>query len=121
MPDEHHHRPDRLAADTGPRLAPLCEDDWDPLTRELLAPIPRDADGRLAHVFTTLVRHPGLFERFLPFGSYLLSEGRLPDRTPRGGRRPTPVCCEPPTNCTGTHACPRPPGPNSPPTTTRHS
>ncbi|MEV6291464.1 carboxymuconolactone decarboxylase family protein [Streptomyces sp. NPDC051896] len=81
MPDEHHHRPDRLAADTGPRLAPLYEDDWDPLTRELLAPIPRDADGHLAHVFTTLVRHPGLFERFLPFGSYLLSEGRLPDRT----------------------------------------
>ncbi|MFD5798133.1 carboxymuconolactone decarboxylase family protein [Streptomyces diastatochromogenes] len=164
MTDEHHHRPDHAAADTGPRLAPLPEDDWDPSTRELLAPIPRDADGQLANVFTTLVRHPGLFRHFLPFGSHLLRDGRLPDRTrellilrtacntragyewgrhvplaraagvtdeeirrvapartPRGGRRPTPVCCVPPTNCTGRHGCRRPRGPRSPPTTTRHN
>ncbi|MGW4562559.1 carboxymuconolactone decarboxylase family protein [Streptomyces sp. NPDC004561] len=81
MSDEHHHRPDRAAADTGPRLAPLPEDDWDPATRELLAAVPRDADGHLARVFTTLVRHPGLFQHFLPFGSHLLRDGRLPDRT----------------------------------------
>ncbi|MFI6660555.1 carboxymuconolactone decarboxylase family protein [Streptomyces sp. NPDC050523] len=80
MTDEHHHRPDR-ATDSGPRLAPLPEDGWDPSTRELLAPIPRDADGHVANVFTTLVRHPELFRYFLPFGSHLLRDGRLPDRT----------------------------------------
>ncbi|MEU6589997.1 carboxymuconolactone decarboxylase family protein [Streptomyces sp. NPDC046881] len=72
MTDEHPHRP---------RLAPLPEDGWDPSARELLAPIPRDADGRLPHVFTTLVRHPGLFRHFLPFGTHLLRHGRLAGRT----------------------------------------
>ncbi|MGW3355226.1 carboxymuconolactone decarboxylase family protein [Streptomyces bungoensis] len=81
MTDEHHDRPHRAAVDIGPRLAPLPEDGWDPCTRELLAPIPRDTDGTLAHVFTTLVRHPGLFRHFLPFGSHLLRDGRLPDRS----------------------------------------
>ncbi|MFF7972460.1 carboxymuconolactone decarboxylase family protein [Streptomyces sp. NPDC007905] len=81
MTDEHHQRPGRAAAETRPRLAPLPEDGWDPSTRELLAPIPRDADGHLPNVFTTLVRHPGLFRHFLPFGSHLLRDGRLPDRT----------------------------------------
>ncbi|GGW42445.1 carboxymuconolactone decarboxylase [Streptomyces lucensis JCM 4490] len=81
MTDEHHHRPRHPAPDTGPRLAPLPEGDWDSSTRELLAPIPRDADGRVANVFTTLVRHPGLFRHFLPFGSHLLRDGLLPDRT----------------------------------------
>ncbi|MGW7821450.1 carboxymuconolactone decarboxylase family protein [Streptomyces puniciscabiei] len=81
MTDEPHHRPHPAADDTGPRLAPLPEDEWDPSTRELLAAIPRDADGRLANVFTTLVRHPGLFRHFLPFGSHLLRDGSLPGRT----------------------------------------
>ncbi|MEU6557051.1 carboxymuconolactone decarboxylase family protein [Streptomyces sp. NPDC046915] len=81
MTDEHHHRPDRAADDAGPRLAPLPEDGWDPSTRELLSPVPRDADGRLANIITTMVRHPGLFQHFLPFGSHLLRDGRLPDRT----------------------------------------
>ncbi|WP_251092206.1 carboxymuconolactone decarboxylase family protein [Streptomyces sp. Caat 7-52] len=81
MTDEHRHRPRRAADDTGPRIPPLPEDDWDPSTRDLLAAIPRDADGHLADVFTTLARHPGLFRHFLPFGSYLLREGRLPART----------------------------------------
>ncbi|WP_142145260.1 carboxymuconolactone decarboxylase family protein [Streptomyces sp. SLBN-31] len=47
----------------------------------MLALIPRDADGRLTNVFTTLVRHPDLFRHFLPFGSHLLRDGRLPSRT----------------------------------------
>jgi alkylhydroperoxidase family enzyme len=80
MTDEHHHLSPRTP-DTGPRLAPLPEDGWDQSTRELLAPVPRDADGHVANVFTTLVRHPGLFRHFLPFGSHLLRDGRLPDRT----------------------------------------
>ncbi|MGW3208952.1 carboxymuconolactone decarboxylase family protein [Streptomyces sp. NPDC001135] len=81
MTDEHHHRFRDAATDTGPRLAPLPEDGWDAPTRELLAPIARDADGRVPRVFTTLVRHPGLFRHFLPFGSHLLRDGRLPGRT----------------------------------------
>ncbi|GGU98894.1 carboxymuconolactone decarboxylase [Streptomyces filipinensis] len=80
MTHEHHQRP-HPATDAGPRLSPLAEDGWDPATRELLAPVPRDADGRPANVFTTLVRHPGLFRHFLPFGSHLLRDGRLADRT----------------------------------------
>lgn len=81
MTDEHRHRAQRPAADTGPRLAPLPEEAWDPFTRELLAPVPRDADGQVANVFATLVRHPGLFRHFLPFGGHLLRDGRLPGRT----------------------------------------
>ncbi|MEU8031274.1 carboxymuconolactone decarboxylase family protein [Streptomyces sp. NPDC049099] len=81
MTDEHHHSFHRTVPGTGPRLGPLPEADWDPATRELLAPVPRDADGHLPNVFTTLVRHPGLFRHFLPFGSHLLRDGRLPDRT----------------------------------------
>ncbi|WEO93385.1 carboxymuconolactone decarboxylase family protein [Streptomyces sp. FXJ1.172] len=80
MTHEYVQRP-HGAAGTGPRLAPLPEDDWDPFARELLAPIPRDTDGRLANVFTTLVRHPGLVRHFLSFGSHLLRDGLLPDRT----------------------------------------
>src|SRR3954471_5197848 len=68
------------AAGAGPRLTPLAEDDWDSRTRQLLSPISRDADGRVPNVFTTLVRHPDLYERFMPFGSYLLRSGRLPGR-----------------------------------------
>ncbi|MET9760462.1 carboxymuconolactone decarboxylase family protein [Streptomyces sp. NPDC006372] len=81
MTDEQQHSPYGAAPDTGPRLAPLPEKDWDPSARELLALIPRDADGHLPNVFTTLVRHPGLFRHFLPFGSHLLRDGRLPHRT----------------------------------------
>ncbi|MFD8543331.1 carboxymuconolactone decarboxylase family protein [Streptomyces sp. NPDC059649] len=68
------------SAEAGPRLAPLAEDDWDSRTRQLLSLISRDADGRVPNVFTTLVRHPDLYERFMPFGSYLLRSGRLPGR-----------------------------------------
>ncbi|MCQ4045284.1 SDR family oxidoreductase [Streptantibioticus rubrisoli] len=80
MPDGHN-RPRGAAVDTTPRLTPLPEDGWAPSTRELLTPIARDRDGRVANVFTTLVRHPELFRRFLPFGGYLLRDGRLPART----------------------------------------
>ncbi|MEU9497546.1 carboxymuconolactone decarboxylase family protein [Streptomyces sp. NPDC048196] len=63
-----------------PRLAPLAENDWDSRTRQLLSPVARDAGGRVPNVFTTLVRHPDLYERFMPFGGYLLRSGRLPGR-----------------------------------------
>src|SRR5690606_7431018 len=47
-------------------------------TRELLAQTGGPAAGA-THIFTTLVRHPGLFRRWLPFGGKLLA-GKLPAR-----------------------------------------
>ncbi|MBZ9643991.1 carboxymuconolactone decarboxylase family protein [Streptomyces sp. PSKA30] len=46
----------------------------------MLAVAPRDPGGRVPNIFTTLVRHPDLYEQFLPFGGQLLRKGRLPER-----------------------------------------
>jgi 4-carboxymuconolactone decarboxylase len=72
-PDEN--APWRPAA---PRLAPLAEDEQDDQARELLDQAGGPASGA-THIFTTLVRHPGLFRRWLPFGGKLLA-GKLPAR-----------------------------------------
>ncbi|MEU0900109.1 carboxymuconolactone decarboxylase family protein [Streptomyces massasporeus] len=69
---------DEDARPTRPRLKPLPEDQWDPRTRELLAVAPRDPGGGVPNIFTTLVRHPDLYEQFMPFGGRLLGGGRLP-------------------------------------------
>ncbi|KAB1141019.1 carboxymuconolactone decarboxylase family protein [Streptomyces luteolifulvus] len=68
------------ATGAGPRLTPLAEDRWDTRIRHLLALAPRDPGGRVPNIFTTLVRHPDLYERFMPFGAHLLRSGRLPGR-----------------------------------------
>ncbi len=67
------------APQTSPRLTPLPEDQWDARTRELLAIAPHDPGGRIPNIFTTLVRHPALYEQFMPFGGQLLFQGRLPE------------------------------------------
>jgi alkylhydroperoxidase family enzyme len=65
------------ARPTTPRIAPLSVDEQDEQARELLAGV---ADGLDAsNIFATLVRHPGLFRRWLPFGGKLLA-GKLPAR-----------------------------------------
>ncbi|SMQ21250.1 Alkylhydroperoxidase family enzyme, contains CxxC motif [Streptomyces sp. Ag82_O1-12] len=69
---------DEDARPTRPRLKPLTEEQWDPRTRELLAVAPHDPGGGVPNIFTTLVRHPDLYEQFLPFGGQLLGSGRLP-------------------------------------------
>ncbi|MEU1914484.1 carboxymuconolactone decarboxylase family protein [Streptomyces massasporeus] len=69
---------DEDARPTRPRLMPLPEEEWDPRTRELLAVAPHDPGGGVPNIFTTLVRHPDLYEQFLPFGGQLLGRGRLP-------------------------------------------
>ncbi|MFJ4280362.1 carboxymuconolactone decarboxylase family protein [Streptomyces massasporeus] len=69
---------DEDARPTRPRLTPLPEEQWDPRTRELLAVAPHDPGGGVPNIFTTLVRHPDLYEQFLPFGGQLLAGGRLP-------------------------------------------
>ncbi len=62
-----------------PRLTPLTESQWDEKQGELLTPY-KNSDGKIMNVFTTVVRHPGLFERFMPFASYVIQEQTLPAR-----------------------------------------
>jgi alkylhydroperoxidase family enzyme len=60
------------------RIAPLTPDEHDEQTRELLGTA--GAPGSPAsNIFTTLVRHPGLFRKWLPFGGKLLA-GKIPAR-----------------------------------------
>jgi len=61
-----------------PRIPPLADADRDDQARELLAHAGGPASGAV-NIFTTLVRHPGLFRRWLPFGGKLLA-GRIPAR-----------------------------------------
>lgn len=58
---------------SAPRIPPLPESEWDDDVRSLL-------DGRAINIFTTLVRHPGLYRRWLPFAGKLLMRGRLEAR-----------------------------------------
>lgn len=63
---------------SGPRIAPLSPDERDAQARELLGDA--GAPGSPAsNIFTTLVRHPGLFRKWLPFGGKLLA-GKLSGR-----------------------------------------
>jgi 4-carboxymuconolactone decarboxylase len=62
-----------------PRLAPLTESQWDEKQTGLLTPYER-SDGSVLNVLTTISRHPGLFERFMPFVLYVLQEQTLPAR-----------------------------------------
>ncbi len=63
---------------TTPRLAPLGRDEQDDRMRELLSQL-TVGDGDAVNIFTTLVRHPGLFEKWVRFGGKLLA-GKLPAR-----------------------------------------
>ena len=59
-----------------PRIPPVADTERDPETTELLGTVGMPA-GPAAHIFTTLVRHPGLFRRWMPFAGKLLA-GKLP-------------------------------------------
>ena len=62
------------------RLEPLDEADLTTEQRTLLEGIGGVAsEAGAANIFKTLVRHPGLFRRWLPFGGKLLA-GKLPAR-----------------------------------------
>ena len=61
-----------------PRLAPAATADLDGPAQELLAGANRPGSAA-TNIFATLVRHPGLFRRWLPFGGKLLA-GKLPAR-----------------------------------------
>ena len=61
-----------------PRIAPIPPDEQDDQVKELLGAAA--APGATAsNIFATLVRHPGLFRRWLPFGGKMLA-GKLPSR-----------------------------------------
>ncbi|HZU60172.1 MAG TPA: carboxymuconolactone decarboxylase family protein, partial [Solirubrobacteraceae bacterium] len=55
-----------------------AESEQDEQARELLRGV-KVNDAPASNIFATLVRHPGLFRRWLPFGGKLLA-GRLPAR-----------------------------------------
>jgi 4-carboxymuconolactone decarboxylase len=61
-----------------PRVSPIPADELDEQARELLGGAAAP-NATAANIFTTLVRHPGLFRRWLPFGGKLLA-GKLPAR-----------------------------------------
>jgi 4-carboxymuconolactone decarboxylase len=61
-----------------PRLAPAVAAELDGPAQELLSGATRPGSPA-TNIFATLVRHPGLFRRWLPFGGKLLA-GKLPAR-----------------------------------------
>jgi 4-carboxymuconolactone decarboxylase len=67
-----------MSKPSSPRITPLPPDERDAQANELLGAA--GAPGSPAsNIFTTLVRHPGLFRKWLPFGGKLLA-GKLPGR-----------------------------------------
>ncbi len=62
---------------TAPRIPPTTEADRTDEQRELLEMVGLNA---AFNIFTTLVRNPGLFRRWLPFSGKLLMAGRIPAR-----------------------------------------
>jgi alkylhydroperoxidase family enzyme len=67
-----------VSGTSGPRIPPLPASEQDEQQRELLSGV-RVTDAPASNIFATLVRHPGLFRRWLPFGGKLLA-GKLPAR-----------------------------------------
>ncbi len=68
----------QVSGTSRPRIAPLPAAEQDEQQRELLAGV-KVADAPASNIFATLVRNPGLFRRWLPFGGKLLA-GKLPAR-----------------------------------------
>ena len=62
---------------SAPRIPPLTAAELSDEQRELVGGF--NLDGPAGNIFATLVRHPGLFRKWLPFGGKLLS-GKLPVR-----------------------------------------
>lgn len=63
---------------TRPRIPPLRPEEHDEQTEELLGQASVPGIEPL-HIFSTLVRHPGLFRKWLPFGGKLMA-GKIPLR-----------------------------------------
>jgi alkylhydroperoxidase family enzyme len=61
-----------------PRIPPLRDEETDEQARELLEEV-RLPNAVAVNIFETLVRHPGLYRRWMPFAGKLLG-GKLPGR-----------------------------------------
>jgi len=61
------------------RVAPLADDELDAQQRELIGTTEPGPAGSADHIYRTLVRHTGLFRKWLPFAGKLLS-GKLAAR-----------------------------------------
>jgi 4-carboxymuconolactone decarboxylase len=61
-----------------PRIHPVRDDEQDEQIRELLEEV-RIPGAQAVNIFETLVRHPGLYRRWMPFAGKLLG-GKLPAR-----------------------------------------
>jgi alkylhydroperoxidase family enzyme len=66
-----------MSAPSAPRIPPLTEAELSDEQRELVGGI--SLAGQAGNIFGTLVRHPGLFRKWMPFGGKLLA-GKLPPR-----------------------------------------
>jgi alkylhydroperoxidase family enzyme len=60
-----------------PRIAPLPESQW---TQQQRDEITRGNPARILNIFRTLIRHPDLYRRWMPFGNHVLFKSTL---TPR--------------------------------------
>lgn len=57
-----------------PRLAPTQRAEWDAEQAEVAA---RFGDGTVANVFATMLHHPALFRRWLPFANHILGKSTI--------------------------------------------
>jgi uncharacterized protein YceH (UPF0502 family) len=71
--------PARKSRPSTARVAPLADEELDEQQRELLSGVVAPGPGRTENIFRTLVRHSGLFRKWMPFGGKLLN-GKLPAR-----------------------------------------
>ena len=60
-----------------PRIPPLPQQEWSEEQRELLT---RGNPARVLNIFKTLVRHPDLYKRWMPFGNHILFKSSLSAR-----------------------------------------
>jgi 4-carboxymuconolactone decarboxylase len=60
---------------TQARVTPLEPADWSQEQRALMAPF--EQSGTAWNVFKTLLRHPGLFKRWMPFATHVLAKQTL--------------------------------------------
>jgi alkylhydroperoxidase family enzyme len=67
-------------AGMAPRIAPKDVADCDERTAKLMTGTLRSPDGEALNIFRTMAHHPGVFRRFMAFGSELLLTGNLPAR-----------------------------------------
>lgn len=63
-----------------PRITPVSVSDLSPGDAELLAPEGPFPGAAGSNFFATLVRHPGLYRKWVPLGSKVLMAGKLPPR-----------------------------------------